>query len=113
MLSTNDITARDEDRDHIARLTADFIKAGNSITCLKSGYDRTALVVDTASQLSAKKHNRKQEARFSLMYNGKKMTPKEIAKETGVHWDTLRSRMKRGFTLEQAAAMPGRYINDA
>ena len=113
MLTTNDITARDADRDNITRLTAAFIEAGHTITRLESGYDRTALVVDTASQLSAKKHNRKQEARFSLMYKGSKMTPKEIAKETGVHWDTIRSRMKRGFTLEQAAAIPGRYSNDA
>ena len=39
-------------------------------------------------------------------YDGRSLTLRQWAKEIGVHTDTLQSRLKRGYTIEQALLKP-------
>ena len=98
MLTTNDITARDADRDNITRLTSAFIAKGGKVLCIPTGYTPFANpILDKVKAINTVKQRR-----AAMMHNGKLMTQKEIVKATGINWSTLRSRMQQGMTLQEA-----------
>jgi len=101
MLTTNDITARDADRDNITRLTAAFIAKGGKVLCIPTGYTPTdSQTPDTIKRIKAA--NKIKQNRSAMLYQGKVMTQKEISRLTGLSFATIRSRMITGLTLEDA-----------
>ena len=84
-----------------------YLSKGGKITRLPSGMQTDDLGGSiTRAQLN--KANKVKQKRSMLMFQGKMRTRKEISGMAGMEWQTIRNRMSRGDTLEQAVSKPVR-----